>query len=141
MRRPDPLRDFRFRVEIDGIHQAGFMTVSGLERETKVEPYREGGINDYEHQHAIGTTYPPLVLKRGLVDAALWDWHQDVIGGTIERRTITLTLLNEAGEQAWLLTVEGAYPAKWSGGELDAMGNAVATESIEFVHQGWSRQS
>jgi phage tail-like protein len=140
MARPDPLRGFRFRIEIDGVQQGGFMSVSGIERETKIEPYREGGINDFEHQLAVGTVYPPLVLKRGLVDPDLWNWHQDVIGGTIERRTITLFILDDAGEQAWHLTVEGAFPAKWTGNDLDATSNGIAAESIEFVHHGWSRQ-
>ena len=68
MARPDPFRLFRFVVEIDGTEAGGFQAVSGVERQTQVEPYREGGVNDFEHQLALKTTYPPLVLKRGLVD-------------------------------------------------------------------------
>ncbi len=140
MPRPDPYRAFRFLVEIDGTEQGGFQTVSGIERDTKIEPYREGGVNDHEHQHAGLTTYPPLRLKRGLVDPVLWDWHQDVIAGTIRRKTISVVLLDEVGAEVWRWILAAAYPSKWTGAELDAGQSTLATETVEFVHHGLTRQ-
>ena len=49
----------------------------------QVEPYRQGGENGHELQLCVGTTYPPLVLQRGLSDVTLWDWHQEVIAGRV----------------------------------------------------------
>jgi phage tail-like protein len=138
--RPDPYRAFRFRVEVAGLQVGGFQSVSGLARESKIEPFREGGVNHYEHQLVTLTTYPPLVLKRGLFDTLLWDWHKDVIEGRVQRRTITIKLLNDAGHEVWHWICEKAFPSKWTGAELDATGNAIATESIEFVHHGLTRQ-
>ena len=100
MKPPDPYRAFRFRIEIDSMQQGGFQSVSGLERETRIEPYREGGINHYEHQLITLTTYPTLTLKRGLVDTALWDWHQEVINGLVQRRTVSVVLIDDTGEEA-----------------------------------------
>jgi phage tail-like protein len=140
MARPDPYRGFRFVVEIDGTEAGGFQAVSGIERQSEIEPYREGGVNDFEHQLVVKTTYPALVLKRGLVDTAMWDWHQDVIAGDVQRRTVSVLLLDDAGEEAWRWICVGAYPAKWAGAELDAMSDAVATESVELVHHGITRQ-
>jgi phage tail-like protein len=140
MARPDPYRGFRFVVEIDGTVAGGFQSVSGIERQTHVEPYHEGGVNDFERQLVVRTTYPALVLKRGLVDSRLWDWHQDVIGGTVERRVISVILLDDAGEEAWRWICDAAFPAKWTGAELDAMSDKLATESVEFVHHGINRQ-
>jgi len=140
MARPDPYRSFRFRVEVQGTQLGGFQSVSGLERTTKIEPHREGGINDFEHQLVIQTTYPALVLKRGLVDPELWDWHQNVISGEIARNTVSVILMDKDDEEAWRWLCERAFPSKWSGSELDATGNNVATESVEFVHEGLRRQ-
>lgn len=139
-RRPDPYRNFRFRIEADGTQLGGFQSVSGLERETKIEPHREGGINDFEHQLVVQTTYPPLVLKRGLFDTELWDWHQDVIDGVVNRSTISITLMDKDNTEVWRWLCEQAFPNKWTGSELDATGSNVATESVEFVHQGMRRQ-
>lgn len=140
MARPDPYQAFRFHLEIAGIDQGGFQTVSGLERQTTIEPYREGGLNTNEHQFALKTTYPPLTLKRGLVDAMLWDWHQDVIDGTVVPETITIFLIDGAGNDVWQWVCEDAFPAKWTGAELDATSSKIATESVEFVHHGLRRQ-
>ena len=117
----------------------GFQSVSGIERDTKIDAYREGGVNDHEHQHAGLTTYPPLKLKRGLVDPALWFWHQAVISGRVERMPLSVVLLNEVGDEAWRWVVIEAFPSKWTGADLDAMQNAVATETVELVHHGLFR--
>lgn len=140
MPRPDPYRAYRFLVEIDGTEQGGFQTVSGIERDTKIEPYREGGVNDHERQIAGLTTYPALRLKRGLVDAALWEWHQEVIAGSVQRKTVSVVLLDEVRAEAWRWVLAGAYPSKWSGAELDSGQSMVATESVELVHHGLTRQ-
>jgi phage tail-like protein len=132
----DPYQAFRFRVEIMGLEVGGFQSVGGLERGTKIEPYREGGVNDHEIQHAGLTTYPPLRLKRGLADPSLWAWHQAVILGRIERMVMSVVLIGESGIEAWRWIFLGAYPAKWTVADLDAVQNAVAAESVEFVHHG-----
>ena len=41
--RNDPYKNFNFRVEIDGIAQAGFSECTGLRVEIDVIEYREGG--------------------------------------------------------------------------------------------------
>lgn len=140
MARPDPYRNFRFLVEIDGTQQGGFQTVGGLERQSEIEPYREGGVNHFEHQLVVKTTYPPLRLSRGLVDSDLWDWHQEVINGQVERKTVSVLLLDVDRAEVWRWICEGAFPSKWTGGDLDAVTGAVATESLELVHHGISSQ-
>jgi len=132
----DPYQAFRFRVEIMGIEVAGFQSVSGIERETKIDAFHEGGVNDHEIQHAGLTTYPRLKLKRGLADPMLWAWHQAVILGEIKRSVMSVVLLSETRTEAWRWIFIGAYPAKWTGADLDASQSAVATEAVEFVHHG-----
>lgn len=122
------------------MQQAGFQTVGGLERQSRIEPYREGGVNDHERQHVTLTTYPPLVLKRGLVDTGLWDWHQDVIEGRVERRTVSVVLIGEDNQEVWRYLCEGAFPSKWTGADLDAAASGIATESLELVHHGLKKQ-
>lgn len=137
--RVDPHRAFRFRLEIGGLNEGGFQTVSGLERETEIEPYREGGVNSFEHKLVTRTIYPTLNLKRGLASTTLWDWHQQVINGEVLRRTINIVLLNDSGQEAWRWICVGAFPAKWTGADLDATASQIAAETVEFVHHGLSR--
>lgn len=140
MTRPDPYRSYRFRLEVDGTQQGGFQSIAGLQRSSTIEPFREGGINFFEHQLVTLTTYPPLTLGRGLVDSYLWDWHQSVIDGNVERRTLSVILQGEDGAEVWRWIAVDAYPSKWSGSDLDAISGGIATESVEFVHHGLTRQ-
>ncbi len=136
----DPFRSFRYSVEIDGVASAGFSQVSGLDRDTTFEEYREGGVNDFVHKLASVTKYPNLTLKRGLTfHTDLWDWYQKVVDGIVERKTITVVLIDELGLPAWSWEIEGAYPVKWTGPALDASTNTVAAEAVEFAHQGFRR--
>ncbi len=135
--RKDPYSSFHFLVEIDGLVVAGFSEASGLQAETQIETYREGGVNDYVHRLPKETTYQNIVLKRGITDSdVLWKWHQDVVSGKIERRSGYIVLLDSEGNETWRWNFLDAYPAKWTGPDLRAENSTVAFESIELVHNG-----
>lgn len=140
MRDADPYGGFLFRVEILGLQVGGFSQVTGLEREVQTEDFREGGLNDYTHKLATVTKYQNLSLRRGIADTTdLWQWHQDVINGKIERRQVTVVLLDSLGNEKWRWVFKEAYPVKWSGTELNASTNAVFVENVEFAHNGIKR--
>jgi phage tail-like protein len=136
MTRQDPLRGFRFLVEIEGIASGGFTRVKGLSREVKHESYREGGVNEYEHKLVTQVTYPVVVLERGLALDDLWKWAQAAADGDVKRRTIWIRLQNEANERTWAWQIENAIPVKWTASDLDAQGSPVVMESLELAHHG-----
>jgi phage tail-like protein len=136
MSRTDPLRGFRFLLEIEGITSGGFTRVKGLSREVKHESYREGGVNEYEHKLFTQVTYPVLVLERGLALNDLWQWALDAADGNVRRRTIRLRLQDEANEKQWAWQIENAIPVKWSLSDLDANSSQVVMETLELAHHG-----
>jgi phage tail-like protein len=128
---------FRFRLEIQSIVVAEFSEVSGIQTETEVEPYEEGGVNDFVHQLPKRTKYQNLVLKRGITDIEeMWKWRQEVVSGIFERKTVTVILLDEIGRDAWRWEFEAAFPVKWTGPDFKADNNAIAFETIELAHHG-----
>jgi len=139
MARQDPLRGFRFLLEIEGIASGGFARVKGLSREIKHESYREGGVNDYEHKLVTLVTYPVLVLERGLALDDLWKWALAASEGDVQRKTVWIRLQNEANEKAWAWLIEHALPVKWSASDLDAQASQVVMESLELAHHGLRR--
>jgi phage tail-like protein len=134
---------FNFLVEVEGLLVGGFSEVTGLQIETAIETYAEGGLNEYEHKLAGPTRYPSnLVLKHGLTEIdTLWSWHQDVTQGKIERRNGTIYLLNRMRIPVMWWDFKEAYPVKWVGPDLKADANAVAVETVELVHRGISKPS
>ncbi|MDR5761456.1 phage tail protein [Caballeronia sp. LZ035] len=136
MDRQDPLRGFRYLVEIEGITSGGFVRVKGMQREVKHESFREGGVNDYEHKLITQVSYPSVVLERGLALDDLWNWAQAAADGEVTRKTIRIRLQNEAGEKAWAWQLDYAIPVKWSSSDLDATSPQVVMESLEIAHHG-----
>ncbi len=138
--RTDPFFGFRFKVQIEGIIEAGFSEVSGLTVTTQVEDFREGGLNHFVHKLPKETTFESLVLKKGIADYdRLWQWHREVLLGKFRRRRIEIILLKNdfQGEvRSW--TFRDAYPVKWTGPEIKADSNTVAFETLEFTHHGYA---
>jgi conserved hypothetical phage tail region protein len=81
-----------------------------------------------------------ITLKRGMMPAdneffKWWNTHQL---NKIERRDITIALLNEKHEPIVIWKVRNAFPVKVDGGSLKATGNEVAIETLELAHEGIS---
>lgn len=137
--RSDPFMNFRFLVEIEGVQRGGFARVKGIAREVKLDVYREGGVNDYEHKFLNQTTYGNLILERGLVDPFMWSWHDDIVEGQVERKRLTIVLRDAGDTEVWRWLIEGAMPVKWTGTDLDAASPQVLVESIELAHRGFRK--
>lgn len=136
-RRLDPYINCRFHVEIEGVQEAFFRECSGLEAETEVLSYEEGGVNDHPHKLPGRTKFPNVSLKRGVTDSgALWEWYLKVVQGKIERKNISIVLYASEGSEVKRWSFERAYPIKWSGPGLSSEENAVAIETLELAHEG-----
>ena len=132
----DPLAAFQFVVEIDGLLVGGFSEVSGIQAETKLYTYREGGENGFTHSFPDSTSHSKLVLKRGLTfDDTLWNWYQEVLNGKFKRRSVQVILNSRNGEVAWTWGFTNAFPIKWQGPDLRALSSDVAVETIEIAYQ------
>ncbi|MGK7924980.1 MAG: phage tail protein [Spirulina sp.] len=136
----DPYMGYNFAVEIGGVVVGGFSEVSGLSSEIDLESYEEGGLNGYVHKFPKHTTYPNLVLSRGLVNIDLFfTWYQATSQGLIQQLNGTIILLNDRQIPRMWWTFKKAYPVKWEGPQLNASSEEVAVERIELVHQGISK--
>jgi phage tail-like protein len=139
--RVDPYLAFNFLAEFKGLVVGGFSEISGLEVETDVTEYQEGGLNEYVHRLPGPTRYPSnVVLSHGLTDIeSMWSWHQDVVSGKIKRRNGTIYLLDPQRIPVMWWDIKEAYPVKWTGPRFDGQSAAVAVESLELVHRGISK--
>ena len=135
--RTDPALGFRFHVELDDLPVGAFSECSGLQLETEVHDYPEGGLNTHVHKFPTRTKQTNVTLKRGIVDRALWDWYHEVVQGRIARRKCTVFIHDSSGAQnlaEWQF--RDAFPCKWVGPDLNATQASVAVETFELCHQG-----
>ncbi len=138
-----PLVKFHFQVEWGGT-KIGFTEVSGLDVETEVVEYRDGASPEYSKVKMPGMQkFSNLTLKRGSfkADNEYFAWWNTVKLNTIERRDITISLLNEEHAPVITWKVKNAWPTKIQSTDLKADGNEVAIESMEIVHEGLTIQN
>jgi phage tail-like protein len=142
MARKDPLRNFRFRVEIGGIAVAGFSEVVIGPTTTEAIDYREG--TDPPHVRKLSglTKFANITLKRGLTDSLdLYHWYKQVIAGQLatSRRQVAIVIADEAGADHSRFVVSEAWPVKYEPSELNAKGNEVIIETLELANEGIER--
>ena len=70
------------------------------------------------------------------MDNEFYQWWNTIKLNTIERRDITISLLNQEGEPVVTWNVKNAWPVKVQSTDLKADGSEVAIESIELAHEG-----
>ena len=134
--RTDPYRGFNFLVEIDGITQAGFQEVSGLDANTDAVDYREGTDPNHVRKLTGLNTFSPITLKRGITDSdELWKWRQTVIDGKTQRRNGSIVLRDETGADKIRWNFSEAWPSKWTGPSFNSTSTAVAIETLEITHE------
>lgn len=142
-RKPDPCIAFRFQIEVDSLISGSFSECSGLQVETEVEEFREGGLNEYTHKLPKLTKYGPITLKRGFINSDdLWKWCRNVFpfreGEVKKRKNISIILNDTLGQEIKRWNVKEALPVKWSVSELKAESATVLLETLELVHHGFS---
>jgi len=138
-----PLASFKYKVEWGGT-VIGFTEVSGLKVETEVIEYRHGASPEYSKVKMPGQQkYSDITLKRGTFksDNEAYLWWNTVNLNTIERRDITITLLDENDEAAMVWKVRNAWPKTLDNGTLKSDGSEAMIETMEICHEGLTLQN
>ncbi len=138
-----PLPKFHFRVEWGGSN-IGFSEVSGLNIENKLIEYRDGSSPEYSKLKMPGMReFSNITLKRGVFagDNEFYNWLNTISLNAVERRDITLTLLNENHEPVVVWKIKNAFPVKVQSTDLKADGSEVAIEQLDIAHEGLSIQN
>jgi phage tail-like protein len=144
MVRQDPLNNYRFRVEIDGIQTAGFSEVAIGATATEVIEYREGTDPTHVRKLLGLTKYGNIMLKRGFTTSLeLYNWHKQILQGQLSgnRKNVVIVVSDETGADEVRFVVSAAWPVKYYGSDLNAKGNEVFIEALELVNEGIERVS
>ena len=142
-----PYRNFRFKVEIDGIQRASFSEVTGFDASVDVIEYREGDDLRNTPRKLPGLSkYGNITLKWGIVtDREMFDWMATIAGTNtqnptgIARKKMTITLITDDGGDGPQWEVINAWPTRYTAPDFNGIGGEVAFESIEIAHEGLDR--
>lgn len=117
----------------------GFSEVTGMDMQVEAIEYREGSSPDYSKIKMPGLhKFSNITLKRGTFegDTEFYVWIKTINLNKVERRDITISLLNEKHEPVITWRVHNAFPVKVQASDLKADGNEVAIETLELAHEG-----
>jgi phage tail-like protein len=138
--RNDPYRNFRFRVEIEGLEQAGFSEVAGFDVSFDVVQYREGNEVITPRKMPGLARYGNITLKWGSTESMeLYEWVQECLEGTIERKTVTIIAIDDEGGDVATWQVIEAWPTRYTAPGFNGSGSEVAIELLELAHEGMTR--
>ena len=137
---------FRFRVTLfDSVNvsqeicQGAFSEVSGLEASMTPKTHKEGGRNWGEVQLSGPTTFPPVILKRGITNIEhLWTWFEITTHSANYglRYSGMIDVFYPSGQPAFRWNLVNVLPTKFKGPDLSATANQVAVEELHLVHEG-----
>jgi phage tail-like protein len=133
-----PLPKFHYQVQWGG-SRLGFTEVTGLTVENELIEYREGNSLEYSKIKMPGMQkYGNITLKRGTFksDNEFFNWWNTKSLGNIERRDLTISLLNEEHQPVMVWKIKNAWPVKMQSADLKSDANEVAIETLELAHEG-----
>lgn len=137
-----PHGKFRYKVEIDGLDAGGFSEVTGFDASIDVMEYREGDMVQTPMKIPGLKKYGNITLKQGLADSmVLYEWIIAGVNGAVQRKTITITLLDEEEAPAASWQVINAWPTKYTAPDFNATSSEIAIETLEIAHEGMTRVS
>ncbi len=134
-----PLTTLHFAVSWqDSQNTSSFSEVSGLTMEAEVVEYRGGADVQQSTRKQPGLKkFGNVTLKRGIAPAeagnGLFEWYNSILAGSVSRRNVTVSLLNEEREPVMTWKIRDAWPVKVEGPGLKSTGTDVAIESVEFA--------
>lgn len=148
--RQDPYRNFRFRLELDGVTTGMFSEITISDATHDVIEYRWGDMPPTPYKINGLKKNTNVVLTHGLIDSvqniALSQWHDDVYTKGVNfkgnRKQVRVILLDETGQKdgpSW--TLSNAWPTKLTAPVVTAKGNDFAIEKLELAHEGMERSS
>ncbi len=134
-----PLVKFAFSVKI-GDKELLFQEVTGLASETQVIEYRAGNNKVFSTVKMPGIKkFGNVTLKKGIFkdDKDMWTMYNLIKMNTIERKTVTISLLDESQAVAMSWTLDNAFPCKMTVSDMKSDANEPAVETMELAHEGF----
>lgn len=134
----DPVVSVNFNVVVDGFDLGSFTSCEGLGAEIEVMPYEEGGQMGTAYQLPGRRKYTNIKLGRAFDrdSGKLASWFAAFDPKT--RTTATITAMTPKREKVGEWSIVDVFPVRWTGPQFKTDGSAIATESLELAHTGFT---
>lgn len=134
------LPKFHFMVAWGGTKIA-FTEVSGLNREMDLIEYRVGSSPEFFKRKMPGLQKNGnITLKRGVFanDNEFFQWYNTVAMNQVQRRDLTISLLDEKHEPKVVWKVRDCFIVSLKCTDLKADANEIAIETVDIANHGFT---
>jgi phage tail-like protein len=123
-----------FRVEIEGVTAASFLAVEGVEIKTEVIHFADGDNPLMDRKMPGRTTCSNILLKRGVTASEeLWKWYKKVTEGKVERKSGSIIVCGDDGQELYRYNFFEAWPCRWKSLVLNAAEARNLVEELELA--------
>jgi len=135
----DPGSTVFFKLTIDGESLGDFNTCEGLSSTVEIHQHQEGGNNGFVWQLPSRVTFSNITFTRPLTaeTAKVAAWVSSVTTG-ITRPTAQIAAKRADGSTVAQWGLIDVLPVRWNGPTLDSSNPAVALETLEITHHGFT---
>lgn len=135
----DPGSTVWFSLSIDGEDLGYFNSCEGLSAQVELEYRTEGGNNGFVWALPTRVTFGNIRLTRPLTEdtSEVAEWISSVPTG-IDRPTGQITALRADGSEVASWGLLEVVPVSWTGPSFNLDSPAVATETLEIAHHGFT---
>jgi len=142
---PDLMTAFSFTLEVDNVELASFRKCSGIESETETIEYKEATKEGKMIIRKVpgAMKWSDITLERRVDGSkALWEWRKQVQEGDVDnaRRNGSIVIKDSMNTEVARFSFDKGWPSKYTGADLDAGSNEVATEKLVITHEGLFRE-
>ena len=131
----DPIGNYHFRVEIEGVDAGQFTEVDGLRIEQEVIEYQNGD-DPLTRKRPGRVTYGEITLKKEYTsESILNDWIEMARTSNADytRKNMSIVLFDQNDQEIKRWNLFECFPKSWKISSLDGKGNDVLTEEIVIV--------
>ncbi len=122
-----------FRIEFDGVAVPAVQSIDEFETESEVVMYIDG--NESVEHFRPGNHKPGkmTVTTDWSNTSEFFSWRKTVLDGKVDRKSVSIVFLNDAGAEMGRINLYECWPSKWTGPALNARNSGHATEALEIV--------
>ncbi|NEO83194.1 MAG: phage tail protein [Spirulina sp. SIO3F2] len=150
------LANSKFYIDIDGLSDLIIKSVSGISATIELAGsdasygVTSGGVSAVQSTvTGVSNSNITITFVGTAEDKRVFDWYYDSHsteysgGGTGsggERKTATISLYNQGGDEAAQWTLTGVFPVSYKGSSLSAEDAALYEETLDFCYENLSRK-
>lgn len=132
-----PLPNSYFKISFTNVGEMYCTEVSGLEMKYDTIGYSVENSPVYTKMPGLrkagNVTFKKCIFKD---DKEIWDWINKAKLNTIQRKSVTVSLLDESGSPVKTWEIVNAWPKKIIVEDFKSDGNTAAVETMILAHEG-----